>query len=308
MRNSIKLTGRLILRRHLAVVISVALLTAGLLVLWAGNLQYAYIPPNFSYSADIAVTGNDYDSANHRYSDSRSSVGNYYVQETSAVEGITALEGSINVANAQGGHIGKVTRTYMADSKTGQYIDASRPHVGYLFAPRNMREGQSFFYQHILYSAVARMEYTGKEVIDGLGAYRYQAIYGQPDVVPIGNITNAKIPAGKTLLASPHITIWIEPRTGWLLKYREDSTVNIVDTMTRTLTSPLYRFTASFTDSSVHQQTQYAKNLKSRSSASQRIIPITLGMFSLIAGVVLFYSGRTARQAIRAVRSSRLEK
>jgi multisubunit Na+/H+ antiporter MnhF subunit len=276
------------LMRYRYGVIGFACILIGLLAIWISGLHDVYIPTLFTYSADIAVTRKDYSATAKEYSKNHFSIGTYAIQETGITRDVASLHGSIDITDVNNMHVGKVSRDYVANTKTGEYVDASQTNPGYVFAPRGLHEGQSFNYRQIMYPAVASTEYFGKETIDGVEAYRYHVSYEQSDMVPVDDVTSVRLPAGQELRAAPRITLWVEPQTGWLLKYREESTVSVYDTATYILVAPLYHFTAGFTDATVHQQARYAQGLRTQLLVSHRIVPgVLLGLVLLAVVVVL---------------------
>jgi CHASE1-domain containing sensor protein len=269
-------------------IISAVLLLIALVMLWYESAHVLYVPPDFAYSADILSTDNAYDTVNNRFAGERYTRGKFFVRPIAdAPNGMVEVESNFESNALNGRPASAASQTYQVDPRTGKYAsDGSASEASYLFAPRHIQKETSFRYRHIAYEAPVRMDYADQETLFGLNAYRYESNFRDAARVELTNPSRA-VPEGEGVLYTPRIQLWIEPTTGWLLKYEEDTTLSYFDRATGERLRPYHTFTNVFTEESVRQHVQYARTIKQRISFGQQAAPSIILIAAILTALVI---------------------
>lgn len=232
---------------HLLPLLSVALVLAAIGTLWIDGATQSYIPPNFSYSADFNTTNNAYDASNNRYTGERYAAGSLYYRVVGQADGVVTIESERRNTDLSGKPLDRIVRRYKVQSYTGQYVGTAGQ--SYVFAPRNLRKGQNFTYRHTTYDAPANMHYKDEHIIDGVAVYRYETTL---DPIRTQDLTHVLT-----------LQLWVEPVTGWLVKFEETSVAHRYDPATNQ-PQPYSRSSTVSTLESIRQQASYARLLRYR--------------------------------------------
>ncbi len=273
--------------------VGIVLLLVVLLLWWAEGARQPYIQDTFSYSADTLSNDNFYDEANQRYSGERNARGEFSYQVSGRARQDVLIRNTLATTAIDGQAIGTIKRDYRADPQTGQLAQTSDPAKGgaSLFAPRNLRRGQAFAYYHITYDAPAQMSYEGEEELFGLPVYRYKARYGSAGSIEQAGMPVAGVPSGQGIVSEPRLKIWVEPVTGWLVKFEDDTTLYRFDRQTGKRLGPFSHSYSRFTEESVRQHAAYARVLKYQQLFARQMAP-GLVLLVLLALAVAFLVGR----------------
>ncbi len=262
--------------------LSLALIICGFVLFWLQGVQRPYIDNDFSYSANIVATDSAYDQLNQRYAGDRYSRGKVNYTVDTLNPGHAILGETVDVTTVEGQPLAHIERHVAANPQTGRYV--SEADAGYVFAPRKLHAGQNFTYRHLAYDAPATMHYAGQETLYGLTVFRYAASY-PPGLHIYDNDAAASLPAGQRLEWHPQLQVWVEPTTGWLVKFVDTGELTLDTTQTGTV-MPFDKYSTYYTENSVSQQAAYAKNLKQQMDFDTQIAPCCIVI--IVLGLVLW--------------------
>jgi hypothetical protein len=166
----------------------------------------------------------------------------------------------------------------------------------YFEFPRNLTRGDYSTWFYYL-TEPFKVKFERDERILGLETYlfsydlEFDATSGFSEADPlVPEVYNVKeVPSGK---------IWVEPVTGVIVKlvdrgddYYVEKTGSI---MSAPVVSPLFKWTATYSDDTIANQVRIAQNEKQKIILFERWIPILLGLISLAFLIALFASRKVA--------------
>lgn len=263
-----------------------------MIVLWWDISRQPAISDTFSYSADSITSQTVYDPITGQAEPPQYVKTSFELalEQRGTQSTIRSTLGNTTFGN-------QLTFTHsnqLIDTQKGVYLHNGAPSEDYVLTPRGQAKGQSFSYRHPSYSTAALMEYQGEETIGGLNVYRYVANY--KNTAYLGGIASTKpIPAGHELSYQPRLQLWVEPTSGWVVKY-----FNEVDTRLVTPSDPkgeIYsRITETMTNESITQHIAYAKNQKLKFTFIRQIVPsiiLTLLFIVLLVGFIVSAKTKT---------------
>ncbi len=259
---------------------------AALLLLWWDGSRSAYIDTAFSYNADIIEAESAYDKDRGLFVGASYVTANLQLMFGETDDGPTIT--SKLSKESDDGRVQDLERKRKVDPITGQYIaekNEKEGEGGYVFAPKGLTKDATFFYRHITYDAPALMRFVGEETFDGLTVYRYKADYSNAGRIRAESNNEATSSADQVLEYTPDLQIWVEPISGWMVKYRDDSTLNSYDQKTNSILQPVRHFSSITSDASVDQHVAYAKTLRLKAVFINQIAP---SIFVLVILLVLF--------------------
>ncbi|NOS67199.1 MAG: ABC transporter substrate-binding protein [Candidatus Peribacteraceae bacterium] len=283
---------------------SLACVAGALLIaipLWIGIVAPAMtaLPRDFSYSADIISLDNLYDEKAQKFSGETRSVTKFTYAVAEDREGVLLVKNSFDVRKITGENIFEVERLYGIDPKTGRHRAGygDRDRDGYLFAPRNLAKGQAFTYWHVNYDGPAQLTFVGEETIFGLRVYQYETRY---EGIVIDQTKNLPLLPGvgqtRGVRLEPYLQVWIEPVSGHLVKYKDDTVAYYVDLATGKRLHPWNRFTNAYAAESVRHHVELALREKASVIFFERFIPAMLTLtgcvFLLVGTMSLFHRKR----------------
>ncbi len=244
---------------------------------------------------------NFYDEARQKFSGEKRSVTKFSYEVTGKKDGILTIKNVFDVRGVTGEKIFSVERLYGIDPKTGKHVVGfgDRDRDGYLFAPRDLKKGEQFTYWHINYDAPARMEFAEEEDINGLQVYRYETRYEGVRIDQTKNLGN--LPGVSTVRGielEPHLQLWVEPVSGHMVKYQDDTIAYYYDLKTGARQNPWNHFSNTYTLKSVLNQVEFAKQEKLNVIFVQYISPILLMLLSIVIILFKYRKNKTARVLI----------
>ncbi len=242
-----------------------------------------YLPSNFSYSAAVVSRDNFYDEKTAAFSGETVSNTKFGYQTLSSKNNVLNVQNFFDVSSAAGDKIFAVERTYGIDRKTHQHVSGygDKGRQGYLFGPPNAAK-KSFVYWHVNYDAPATMYFQNEEDILGLTTYHYAADYHADQTKDLTNLPGVGKTRGINL--DIHLELWIEPATGFLVKYEDHSTAYYYDLATQQRLNPWNRFSNTYSFESVAEKVQEADQLKRQKQSNEAGTPI---FFALIGAIFL---------------------
>lgn len=272
----------------------ISLCFVGVLAIWLSFVvpHLKRLPGDFSYSSDIVSVDNFYNEKAGGYRGEQYSLTKFGYDVTSVLpEGYT-VQNIFNVRTPEGDPIISLKRFYGIDPDSRSHVaflgDQSRE--GYLFAPLGLKEGQPFRYWHINYDAPAEMEYVGTETLYGLKVFHYKTSYTNQIIDQTKNLTNLPdVGVTRGIVLEPILELWVEPTTGWLVKYTDNTTAYYYDLATKEKIAPWNHFKNSYTEYSVKKQVLEARQQKEFFNLINIIIPlIILGVLFFILGIYVW--------------------
>ena len=224
--------------------------------------QLTKMPANFSYTADIVSLDNFYDPSAKKFSGEQRSVTKFSYGVAGAENGMLTIKNSFDVRKPGGDTIYSVDRLYGIDAATGKHVSGygDENREGYLFAPRHLKQREDFTYWHVNYDGPAHMVFAGQDTIAGLTVYRYETRYAGVRITQAAN--PALLPSGEKSLGielEPYLQLWIEPVSGHLVKYSDDTVAYYYDLRNGKRLFPWNHFQNAFSLESVLQQVGDAK-------------------------------------------------
>lgn len=172
------------------------------------------------------------------------------------------------------------TRLYNIDPyNLNHVVTASSQRTGYLFGPR-FENKKDFIYWHVNYNAPATMKYDNTEKINGLTVYHYVAHYEADQTENLRHLPD--VPNKYGIRTFIKLELWLEPISGWLVKYEDHATAYYYDRLTGKLAYPWNEFSNRYTPTSIDAQVLNAKQLKYNILATYFAVPILLLLLSML--------------------------
>ena len=259
--------------------------------IWVIAPQLTKLPADFSYKADVLSSDNFYDATKQAYSGQQRSVTTFSYKVADVQENVDVIQNIFDVRTITGEKIVTINRLYGIDPKTGKHVAGFGDHnrEGYLFAPANLQKGQPFTYWHVNYDGPANMKFVDEETLFGLPVYRYETHYEGVKIDQTANL--GFLPGvGKTrgVELEPYLQLWIEPVSGHLVKYKDDTIAYYYDLKTGQKINPWNHFTNTYTRDSVLAQVGLAKAEKLIITSVQIIIPTLLALLAFTLIIFLY--------------------
>lgn len=238
------------------------------------------IPDNFSYTAGILSLDNFYDPNIKKFEGEHISKTMFSYNVVIKTPLYLVIKNSFTVSTLSDKPIFSVSRLYYIDPYTGRHITNpdARERSGYLFAPRYANK-KDFEYWHINYDAPALMKFIDKQKIDNLTTYHYQAQYHADQTDNLHYLPG--VPEKRGVKTNINLQLWIEPISGWLVKYQDDTLAYFYDIKTNKTLEPWNQFSNRYTQTSIARQVNMAIKLKWEILIIDFGIPLLLGIFSI---------------------------
>lgn len=264
------------------------------LVLWVAVVSpyLTKIPKDFEYTANIFSLDNFYDQTAKKFLGEKRSVTTFTYETESQQDGVSEIKNIFDVRAATGEKIFAVERVYGVEAKTGKHVagHGDKDRLGYLFGPRNLKKGEPFFYWHINYDAPAEMTFVAEENLFGLKVYRYETNYADAVVDQTQELSVLPdVGVTRGIVLEPYLQLWIEPVTGRLVKYADQTTAYYYNLASGERENPWYTFGNSYTRASVESQVTIARQQKIAFTIIELVIPFLL----LASSLALLIWGRS---------------
>lgn len=268
------------------------LLLLAIIVLWWDISRQPVISPSFAYSADSLVTKVFYDSQTGQaqpphYSKISSRLVYKNENDRPTVRSTLAVTDSHSTVDS--------TQTYRPiDASTGVYKDGEKPGEEYILAPRGLAKDQAFYYSHPSFSKPGRMEYRAEETIGDLRVFQYDSSFDGAVYLP--SIQDKLVREGQVSpLYTYRVKLWVEPVSGWIVKYYTEVDVRLSDTVSTQPKTYAY-INEVMTDESVAQHIAYASTQKLKFNFVKHVVPSVLSsVLFVVIFVVLVMKVKTRR-------------
>jgi len=223
------------------------------------------LPEKFSYSAEINSVDNFYDEEIGDFLGGENSLTTFSYEVVGIEDNVLEVENVFDVRTQAGEEIFSVNRTYAIDRFSHKHVSryGDRDRSGYLFAPSFLSEDSTFTYWHINYDAPAQMEFEARENLFGLETFKYHTSYKGEHIDQTEDLTYLPgVPDERGVVVEPELSIWVEPVSGRLVKYADETIAHYYDQETREKIAPWNKFSNTFTEQSVREQVALAQDEK----------------------------------------------
>lgn len=227
--------------------------------------QLLALDDGFRYEADVQSVDNFYDEERGVYQGDQRSVTQFSYEFVDKKEGIYIIENMFSVRTTQGDPIFSTSQYYGIDPVTKKHNPryGNKERGGYLFAPPRISFGEPFVYWHVNYDGPAQMEFVEREVISGLEVYKYESRYDGVVIDQTDDLSGLPgVPEERGVVVEPYLELWIEPTTGYLVKYQDTSIAYYYNQETKEKIVPWNKFQNNYAQSSVERHIDIAKELK----------------------------------------------
>jgi len=253
---------------HLALLgLSIAAIITALCVLWFDVANQPALPASFSYSADAVATKTSYGP-----NADQPITKQYLTAKIQLTLTDRTVENNAVSTTATGDIVSVIASNRPVDPTTGLYN--GQPSDTYVMAPRNLKKGQDFQTRFPTYDVPTAMKFQGEDTVLGLKTYTYAAEFSEPIQ---GTWQEEKVSF------TPELRLWIEPTTGWLVKYQDDSTLRVAGA-----DGAYSHISQKASSESVRQHVSYAKTQKTRMVFAQQVAPGVI--LSIILALGLAFS------------------
>ena len=268
----------------------------GIFVFWELYIipNFLKLPQKLNQSFDVVSVDNLYDSENQQFKGEILSKTTFKFEVQKLYEnGIVELKNIFDVRTPAGAPIFSVERLYGIDSQSLQHVPqyGDTQRTGYLFGPRSFglerfrlrpKPQQTFTYWHINYNQPIQMQFVEQQNILGVIVNKYNAKFTADQTNNLTNLPQVGQTRGVTL--DVNLSIYVEPTTGILINYEEETQAFFYDLETKNIIEPWNNFSNTFTYPSIANQVQKAQINLYETLVITLIIPALL---ILIAAAIL---------------------
>jgi len=242
-----------------------AIITIVVIVVWVTILVPLFLkmPTDFSYRAGVQSFDNFYDEGIEDFKGEERTVTNFTYDVIGQEGDILAIKNIFAVRTVFGDPVFSVEREYGINRTTGEHVTGfgDKDRNGYLFAPRNLSTGEGYTYWHINYDTPAEMEYVDTEDIGGLKVFHFRSKDLTADQTE--NLTFLPgVGESRGVRLSVDLETWVEPTTGYLVKYEDHTLANYYDLVTGETIHPWNKFHNQYDETSIDRQVVISKSLK----------------------------------------------
>jgi putative ABC transport system substrate-binding protein len=246
--------------KPLGLYLLICLLAIGLWIIILAPI-FKKLPNNFDYRAELLSLDNLYDSSTGSFEGKQISNAQFGYAVAKKMPRYWEINHIFSASKRNNEPIVSIMRKYYIDPLTGKHVSNApgQKRNGYLFAPRYLPK-TSFIYWHVNYDLAINMQYKGEEEIDGLTIYRFEANFIADQGKELSGLL--KNHPGKTIRTQVHLTLWLEPISGWLVKYKDESLATFYDKTTGKKLEPWNQFSNQFTQTATREKIAEAKFIK----------------------------------------------
>lgn len=243
---------------------------------------------NFSYKADVISYDNFYDEKKQEYGGEQRSITQFYYEAIDQIDSSLQVKNTFDVRSLSGEPIFAVDRIYGVDknSKRHDQKTGDKKRDGYLFAPQmkgltpQVSDKSPFNYWHINYDQPIGLIYKGEEVLFNTDVYHYQANFVADQTKNLSSLPGVGDSKGITL--EVELNLWVEPYSGYLVKYEDFATAYYYDLETGDQLNPWNQFHNRYSDASVSQHSLKAGFERQKIILVEIWIPVLLMFLALL--------------------------
>jgi CHASE1-domain containing sensor protein len=273
--------------------------------IWINSIapNYIKLDKDFSFSADLISKDDFFNEENNSYEGAIYSKTRFSYETIVSTTDHSTIKNDFVVKTFSNQPLFEVSRLYKINRLTWLREDASDGDTkGYLFAPQNLKRGEEFIYWHVNYNVPSKMRYVSDERVNGLNTFLYETFYKDVDVDQTKDLEHLpEVGETRGIKLQPHLKIWIEPLTGRLVKYEDDTIAYYYNLESGEILHPWNHFSNSFTEQSILDNVSLIKSEKTIHSLTQKYVPALL---FLVALTFLFFSiySENGKEIIQSVR------
>ena len=252
--------------------------------------QVIKLPNDFSFSAEIISIDNFYDEERNSYSGEIYSKTTYAYETVDSTGKESTIKNIFSVKTPNDTPIFEVERNYGVNQETGEHIYdyGDKYREGYLFAPKGLKKGETFTYWHINYDGPALMEFVVEQELYGLRTYLYETNYSNVEIDQTENLRHLPgVGETRGVILEPYLQIWVEPTTGRLVKYQDNTIAYYYDLLTGRKQNPWNKFSNTFHENSVEEIAQSIQWEKTK----HYVVKVYIPAFLLFISVIFFVYG-----------------
>lgn len=261
-------------------------------VSWWILLPYAEkIPDNFTYKADVFSVDNLYNESEKRFQGPVFSNSNFSYESKGIENGTLLIKNSFDVKKLNGEKIFLVERLYGINQKTGEHVNGKgdQNRKGFLFAPKDSKK-EKYTYWHVNYNSPAEMVYQNTEVIAGLEVYHYLCHFKADQTENLHFLPG--VPKTRGVELDIKLETWIDPKTGFLIKYEDYTTAWYYDIKTKKRIHPWNRFHNEYQKNSIIANVKKAQFQNLKLTLLKFYLP-ALSLFFALSIILVSYLKRT---------------
>lgn len=212
---------------------------------------------DFRYELDLESEGDFYDELRAMYSGPTKTISHFSYSSESLSRDSQILIGVFSIRRPTGEKIFSTRRKYAIDSTIKKHIETAgdRARDGYLFGPAGAV--RDFIYWHPAYDAPLQMRFQDFEEIQGLRLAVYESRFEVDQTATLRELEG--IPEKRGVLTSVYLRTWIEPESGWLVKFSDQATATYYDIKSKAPLDPWMKFHNTVSRDSEDIQIQNAK-------------------------------------------------
>lgn len=272
--------------------ITLAILSCILAASWRFWISeyFLALPKDLIYEAELISINNFYDQTRGVYLGQEYHVGFLNISALETTKVGMLVENQFQILSEAESNLFEIKRIYGIDPQTGAHIPGlgDKDRNGYLFAPRDLKPGVGFTYWHVNYDGPAEMEYIGRENRFGVELYIYETYYENARITQNLEETDAQnVSEEWGILLEPHLKIWVEPITGMLMNYEEDTTAYYYEIESGEKLSPWKHFSNTFSEESIKEKVVEVRMGKMWILLHKILLPIA---YLLIGGIFLLFA------------------
>lgn len=254
-----------------------------IILLWWDISRQPAITPSFDYSTDSITTKVYYDSESGKAKAPQYSKTNLHmVYETKNNQHI--IQNTVGETNSDN-HVGLWQNDWPIDVSKGVYKDNGKVTDDYILAPRNLSKGQTFYHYHPSLSKHGLMYYQAEEMMGNLKVFRYEGKFSDSTYLPLAKEDVADASSEK-LAYSPKVQLWVEPVSGWVVKYFAEVDIRFANTANNRPGAMYAHVSEVMTDDSTAQHVAYAETQKLKYNFVKHIVP---SVFFSVTLVIILY-------------------
>lgn len=255
--------------------------------LWIGP-YFTQLSANFSYQANLLSLDNFYNPKAKKFEGEHISKTRFSYRVITKKKNYLLIENSFSVRTLSNKPIFSVTRLYSIDPYHLSHIKTMYDQrIGYLFGPRFQKK-KSFLYWHVNYNSPALMQYANEENIGGLKVYHYIAHYQADQTENLRNLPGVSNKYGIRTFVT--LNLWLEPISGWLVKYDDNAIAYFYDNKNGQLVYPWNKFSNRYSPISIEAQVKQATCLKYKTLLLYIGVPVILALLAIIFLNLSFFS------------------
>ena len=270
---------------------ALAVICAVAMLLWISSSNiFNRFDTGFQYIVDLNSRDQFYSQTEKKFQPPIDTINKFTYLVEDYQDNTLFINAIFNVRKPTGEKVISVVRKYAIDGSelTHKPLTKIKARSGYLFGPRGKVDG--FTYWHINYDVPFEMKFVGSEKIESIDSLVYA---GESIADQTSELTHLSgVPQKYGVNLDTKIKLWIDPRTGWLIKFEDKSKAYYYDQQSKHRLHPWNQFQNVVSSDSVKQNIQNANSRYLIKTFTKVIVPCILLIAFLLSlfGKILFKS------------------